>query len=154
LGDHAWLNDQIKKGRLTIVLGGVTVLATMLLAGQQLVRMWIRQPITMDWQIRGLIGTLILLAIWEQFHFLSMLGLGQLKQATAAIFQRAVVFALCVPLLARLGGPRAVWCGMCCSILLWTAWRLPRLLRAGLGAATRANDERSVDISFDSPSGV
>jgi hypothetical protein len=100
----------------------------MLLLGQSLVRLWIRQPLTLGWQVRGLIGALILLAIWEQFYFLLALGLGHLKQATTAIFQRSAVFALSVPLLAALGGPKALWCGMCCSILFWTAWRLPRLL--------------------------
>jgi O-antigen/teichoic acid export membrane protein len=127
-GDHAWLDKQIRAGRRTIVLAGAVVLATMLLLGQTLVRLWIRQPITLGWQVRGLIGALILLAIWEQFYFLLALGLGHLKQATTAIFQRAAAFALSVPLLAALGGPKALWCGMCCSILFWTAWRLPRLL--------------------------
>jgi len=113
---------------MTIVLLGIGLLAAMLLAGQQLVRLWIRQPFTMDWQVRGLIGLLILLGTWEQFYFLLALGLGQLKEATAAVFQRAVAFALVVPLLSAFGGPKALWCGMCCSILLWTAWRLPRQL--------------------------
>jgi O-antigen/teichoic acid export membrane protein len=131
-GDHAWLDRQIKNGRVTIVLAGVGVLAAMLLVGQQMVRIWIRQPIMLGWQTRGLIGTLILLSIWEQFHFLLMLGLGQLRQVSMAIFQRAFVFALVVPLLTALGGPKALLCGICCSILFWTAWRLPRLLHRQL----------------------
>jgi O-antigen/teichoic acid export membrane protein len=131
-GDHAWLDRQIKKGRLTIVLAGLGVLAAMLLVGQQMVRFWIRQPITLGWQTRGLIGALIVLSIWEQFHFLLTLGLGQLRKAAIAIFQRALVFALVVPLLAALGGPKVLLCGICCSILFWTAWRLPRLLHAQL----------------------
>jgi O-antigen/teichoic acid export membrane protein len=131
-GDHAWLERQIKKGRMTIVLTGVGVLAAMLLVGQQMVRIWIRQPIMLGWQTRGLIGALILLSIWEQFHFLLALGLGQLRDATVAIFQRALVFALAVPLLTVFGGPQALWWGICCSILFWTAWRLPRLLHRQL----------------------
>ena len=131
-GDHAWLGRQIQKGRLTIVVAGVGVLAAMLLLGQPMVRIWIRQPITLGWQSRGLIGALILLSIWEQFYFLLTLGLGQLREATIAIFQRAVVYALVVPLLNALGGPKALLCGICCSILFWTAWRLPRLLHRQL----------------------
>lgn len=131
-GDHAWLERQIKKGRRAIVLAGVGVLAAMLLVGQLMVRIWIRQPITLGWETRGLIGAVILLSIWEQFYFLLMMGLGQLRQVSIAIFQRAFVFALVVPLLATLGGPRALLCGICCSILSWTAWRLPRLLHAQL----------------------
>ncbi len=130
--DYAWLDRQIKKGRLTVVLTGVAVLAAMLLLGQQMVRFWIRQPILLGWQTRGLIGALIVLSIWEQFHFLLTLGLGQLRKAAIAIFQRAFVFALAVPLLAALGGPKALLCGICCSIVFWTAWRLPRLLHAQL----------------------
>jgi O-antigen/teichoic acid export membrane protein len=127
--DHPWLDGQIRKGRVTIVLAGVAAMATILLIGQQMVRIWIRQPITMDWQTRGLIGSYIMLAMWEQLHFMLALGLGHLRKATTAVFQRAVVLALLVPLLAARGGPKAVWCGMCCSILLWTGWRLPRLLQ-------------------------
>jgi O-antigen/teichoic acid export membrane protein len=134
-GDHAWLDRQMRKGRLTVVLAGVGMLAAMLLLGQPMVRLWIRQPITLGWQTRGLIGALILLSIWEQFHFLVTLGLGQLREAAIAIFQRAFVFALIVPLLTALGGPRALLCGICCSILFWTAWRLPRLLHRQLALA-------------------
>jgi O-antigen/teichoic acid export membrane protein len=134
-GDHAWLDSQMRKGRLSIVLAGVGVLAAMLLLGQQMVRIWIRQPITLSWQTRGLIGVLILLSIWEQFHFLLMLGLGQLREAAIAIFQRALVFALVVPLLTAFGGPTALLCGICCSILFWTAWRLPGLLHRQLALA-------------------
>jgi hypothetical protein len=134
-GDHAWLDRHIQKGRLTVVLGCVGVLAAMLVLGQPMVRIWIRQPITLGWQTRALIGTLILLSIWEQFYFLLTLGLGQLRDAAMAIFQRAFVFALVVPLLTALGGPRALLCGICCSILFWTAWRLPRLVHAQLVVA-------------------
>jgi O-antigen/teichoic acid export membrane protein len=131
-GDHAWLDRQMRKGRLTVVLAGLGVLAAMLLIGQPMVRIWIRQPITLGWQTRGLIGVLILLSIWEQFYFLLTLGLGNLREAAIAVFQRAVVFALVVPLLTALGGPQALLCGICCSILFWTAWRLPRLLHRQL----------------------
>jgi O-antigen/teichoic acid export membrane protein len=139
-GDHVWLGRQITKGRLTIALAGVGVLAGILLVGQQIIRMWIRQPIMLGWQTRGLIGAIILLSIWEQFHFLLMMGLGQLRQVSIAIFQRAFAFALVVPLLAALGGPKALLCGICCSILFWTAWRLPRLLHAQLLVAGGARD--------------
>jgi O-antigen/teichoic acid export membrane protein len=139
-GDHVWLGSQITKGRLTIALAGVGVLAGILLVGQQIIRMWIRQPIMLGWQTRGLIGAIILLSIWEQFHFLLMMGLGQLRQVSIAIFQRAFAFALVVPLLAALGGPKALLCGICCSILFWTAWRLPRLLHAQLLVAGGARD--------------
>ena len=126
--DHSWLDAQIGKARVAIGFAGMGALAAMLLIGQSLVRLWIRQPITMDWQTRGLIGVNIMLAMWEALHFMLALGLGHLKQATTAVFQRAIVFALAVPVLTELGGAKAVWCGMGCSILLWTAWRLPRLL--------------------------
>ncbi len=130
--DHAWLDRQIKKGRLTIVVGGVGTVAAMLLVGEPMVRFWIRQPITLGWQTRGVIGVLILLSIWEQFYFLLTLGLGRLREAAIAVFQRAAAFALFVPLLTALGGPKALLCGICCSILFWTAWRLPRLQQAQL----------------------
>jgi putative effector of murein hydrolase len=74
-------------------------------------------------------GAYILLALWEYFHFTMALGFGHLREATAAIFQRSISFAIAVPLLTKIGGVRALWFGLCCSILLWTAWRLPRLLR-------------------------
>jgi O-antigen/teichoic acid export membrane protein len=129
-GDHAWLEGQLRKARVTILLTGAGGLAMMLLFGQQMVRIWIRQPITMDWQTRGLVGIYIVLAMWEQLHFLLALGLGHLRKATAAVFQRSILFAVAVPVLTALGGPRALWFGMCCSILFWTAWRLPGLMHA------------------------
>jgi len=128
-GDRTWIDNQIRKGRMTIVLAGAGVLATLLLVGQQIVRIWIRQPILMDWQTRGLAGAYIMLAMWEYFHYVLALGFGRLRETTAAIFQRAAGFALAVPLLTMMGGVKAIWVGMCCSILFWSAWRLPKLLQ-------------------------
>lgn len=143
-GDHAWLDRQIGIGRATVLLAGAGGLAAMLLFGQQAVRIWLRQPIAMDWQTRGLIGAYILLALWEQLHFLLALGVGQLRKATTAVFQRALFLALALPLLTALGGPRAAWLGMCGSILLWTAWRLPRLLQGG----SRPYERHPEDVAF------
>jgi hypothetical protein len=83
----------------------------------------------MDWQTRGLAGAYIMLAMWEYFHYVLALGFGRLRETTAAIFQRAAGFALAVPLLTMMGGVKAIWVGMCCSILFWSAWRLPKLLQ-------------------------
>jgi O-antigen/teichoic acid export membrane protein len=127
-GDHAWLRRQLRKARITIALAGSAGAAVMLLCGQQMVQLWVHQPIAIDWQTRGLIGGYIILAMWEYLHFVVAMGLGQIRRATTAIFQRAAAFALAVPLLTQLGGPKALWCGMCCSVLLWTAWRLPKLM--------------------------
>ena len=128
--DHAYLEGQLRKGRVTILLAGAGGMVAMFLFGQQAVRLWIRQPITMDLETRGLIGTFIILALWEHLHFFLAMGVGQLRKATTAVFQRAIGFAIAVPLLTMIGGVKALLCGMCCSVLLWTAWRLPRLLSA------------------------
>ena len=128
--DHDWLSRQIKRGRAVVLMVGGSAFLTMLIFGERLVHLWLRKPIALDWRVRGLIGAYILLAIWEHFHFITALGLGRLREATMAVFQRAVGFAIAVPLLTKVGGAKALWCGMCCSILFWTAWRLPRLLPA------------------------
>ena len=56
------------------------------------------------------------------------LGFGRLRDAASAVFQRSLVFSIAVPLLTAIGGIPALWFGMCCSILFWTAWRLPGML--------------------------
>ncbi|MGA3264799.1 MAG: hypothetical protein ABSC47_12240 [Terracidiphilus sp.] len=131
--DHHWLDSQIRRGRALIVTIGCCAFFTYLFFGEQLLHLWLRKPLTLDWPVRGLMGVYILLAIWEQFHYIVALGFGRLRQATAAQFQRAVGFALTVPLLTMVGGVRALWCGLCCSILFWSAWRLPRLLQENRG---------------------
>jgi len=128
-GDHHWLDSQIRRGRALIVAVGVCAFLIFIFFGQQLIHLWLRKPISLDWQVRGLMGAYIMLALWEQFHFTLALGFGRLREATMAQFQRAICFGLAVPLLTMIGGVRAVWIGMCCSILFWTSWRLPRLLR-------------------------
>jgi O-antigen/teichoic acid export membrane protein len=131
-GDRDWLDRQMRRGRIAILMVGGSTFLTMLIFGERLVHLWLRKPVALDWWVRGLIGAYILLAIWEHFHFIMALGLGRLREATMAVFQRAVGFAIAVPLLTMAGGAKALWCGMCCSILFWTAWRLPRLLHAQL----------------------
>jgi len=136
--DHHWIDGQIRRGRALIVaIGGCTFL-TYLFFGERMLHLWLRKPVTLDWPVRGLMGAYILLAIWEQYHFYIALGFGRLREATAAQFQRAVGFALAVPLLTMIGGVRAIWFGMCCSILLWTAWRLPRILHRESRVVTTA----------------
>lgn len=127
--DHHWLDSQVRRGRFAVVVvGGCAFLMTFFF-GEKLIHLWLRKPITLDWTVRGFMGAYILLALWEYFHFTMALGFGRLREATAAIFQRSIAFAVAVPLLTTMGGVRALWCGLCCSILFWTAWRLPRLLR-------------------------
>jgi O-antigen/teichoic acid export membrane protein len=126
--DHRWLDAAIKKGRLVVVAAGCFTFLTTLIFGEQLLRLWLRKPVILGWQVRGLIGAYLLLAIWEYYHFTLALGFGQLRAASSAIFHRSLAFAIAVPLLAAFGGISALWCGMCCSILFWTAWRLPSML--------------------------
>ncbi len=126
--DHRWLDRQMRRARVAIgAVGGIAFL-TMLIWGERLVHLWLRKPVTLNWPVRGLMGAYIMLAIWEQFYFFMALGFGRLREASAAQFQRSLAFAMAVPLLTRVGGVNAVWCGMCLSILAWTSWRLPRLL--------------------------
>jgi O-antigen/teichoic acid export membrane protein len=126
--DHHWLDSAMKKGRAVIAaVGGCAFLIT-LIFGEQLLRLWLRKPVVLSWHVRGLMGLYLLLAIWEYYYFMLALGFGYLRQASAAIFHRSLAFSLAVPLLAALGGVSALWCGMCCSIFFWTAWRLPSML--------------------------
>lgn len=139
--DHHWLNSQIRRGRALILTIGGCAFLTYLFFGEQLLHLWLHKPVTLDWPVRGLMGLYVLLAIWEQFHYIVALGFGRLRQATAAQFQRAVGFALTVPLLTMIGGVRALWCGMCCAILFWTAWRMPRLLQGESRTVTKVTAE-------------
>ncbi len=129
--DHHWIDVQIRRGRALIIFVGGCAFVLYLFGGERVLHLWLRKPLTLDWPVRGLMGAYVLLAIWEQYHFYVALGFGRLREATAAQFQRAVVFGLAVPLLTVVGGVKALWVGMCCSILFWTAWRLPRLLQKG-----------------------
>jgi O-antigen/teichoic acid export membrane protein len=136
--DHHWLDSQVRRGRALIVAVGGCAFITYLFFGERILHLWLRKPLTLDWTVRGLMGAYFLLAIWEQYHYIVALGFGRLRQATAAQSQRAVGFALTVPLLTMMGGIKALWCGLCCSILFWSAWRLPRLLREESGAVTKS----------------
>jgi O-antigen/teichoic acid export membrane protein len=127
-GDINWVKKHIQIGRRWTVAGGASAFLVLSLAGDRLMHLWLRQPFVLDWRVRTLMGTYMFLTFWEQFHFFLVMGKGCLRQGAAAVFQRCLGFALAVPLLAKYGGPAALWAGLCCSILLSTAWRLPRLL--------------------------
>jgi O-antigen/teichoic acid export membrane protein len=139
-GDHHWLDGQLRRGRALILTIGGCAFFTYLFWGERLLHLWLRKPLDLDWSVRALMGTYVLLAIWEQFYFIMALGFGRLREATAAQFQRAVAFALAVPILTMIGGVRALWCGMCCAILFWTAWRMPGLLHRGDWATESAEN--------------
>jgi O-antigen/teichoic acid export membrane protein len=126
--DHHWLDGAMKKGRVVAAAVGGCAFLTALIFGEQLLHLWLRKPVILSWQVRGLMGVYVLLAIWEYYYFMLALGFGQLREAASAIFHRSLAFSIVVPLLTALGGVTALWCGMCCSILFWTAWRLPSML--------------------------
>jgi O-antigen/teichoic acid export membrane protein len=128
--DHHWLRGSMRRGRALVLGAGGIAFLVVLLFGERLLHLWLRRPLALDWPVRAMMGVYLLLAIWEYYHFVMALGFGRLREATTAVFQRSAVFAIAVPLLAALGGPAALWFGMCCSIALWTMWRLPRLLHA------------------------
>lgn len=123
--DHHWVEVTMRQGSRVIVAIGVSAFIIALFFGERLLHLWLRKPVTLDWPVRGLMGAYLFLAIWEYYHFMLALGFGRLRQAASAVFCRSTAFALAVPLLARIGGIQAIWLGMCLSILLWTAWRLP-----------------------------
>jgi O-antigen/teichoic acid export membrane protein len=128
-GDHEWLQKHIRYGRGLIISGGVAVLLVWSFFGETILRLWMRKPLVISWQIRGLMGAYILLALWEYYHFIMAMGFGRLREATTAAFQRALVYAIAMPFLVWIGGVPALWCGLSLSILLWTGWRLPALLQ-------------------------
>lgn len=134
--DYAWVVSLVKTARVTITAVAIPTLAVMLLVGDRIVAIWLRRPIALSWQLRGLIAAYVMLAIWEYFHFTLALGLGRLRAGTMAVFQRSALFAIVVPLLTALGGPWALWWGLCCSVVFWTAWRLPMVAQTGLPAST------------------
>jgi O-antigen/teichoic acid export membrane protein len=131
-GDSAWIAGNIRKGRAVIAAGGVVAFLVCLLLGNWVMRQWLHKPIAVPWQVAALVGLYMPLAIWEYFHFILAMGFGHLRQATTAVFQRSIAFAIAVPLLARFGGIQALWCGLCISVLLWTAWLLPALCHVKL----------------------
>ena len=101
--DHHWINNQIRRGRSVIVSLAVCTFLIMLFFGERLIHLWLRKPVTLDWPVRGLMGAYMLLAMWEHFHFVIALGLGRLREATTAMFQRSICFAIAVPLLTVIG---------------------------------------------------
>lgn len=127
--DHDWLHKNRRKWRLTVVATGGTAFLVLAVFGQWILQVWLRKPLALDWQTRSLMGAYLFLAIWEYYNFALALGFGRLREAGGAVFQRSVAFAVAVPLLTLTGDTRLLWAGMCCSVLFWTAWRLPRLLR-------------------------
>lgn len=127
--DHHWLDASMRTGRAVIVAVGVSAFLTILFFGERLLHFWLQKPFTLGWPVRGLMGAYLMLAIWEYYHLIMALGFGRLREASSAVFHRSVGFAIAVPLLTTIGGVEWLWCGMCCSILFWTAWRLPRSLR-------------------------
>ena len=132
--DYDWLHNTIRKGRIVITTVGIGAFLAMLFLGQRMIDLWLRKPLRLEWPVRGLMGLYVLLALWEFYHLMLAYGFGHLREAASAVFFRSVAFALALPLLMRLGGVPLLWCGLCCSAL-WTAWRLPRLIRVPVHTA-------------------
>jgi len=130
--DYGWLDTQVRRTRNAIVASGLAIFATILIGGDLLVQLWIGKPLSLGWQVRGLVGLYVALALWEGSYLTICFGLGRLREGSTAVFLRVICFAIAVPLLTWIGGPRAIWLGLCCSVLFWTGWKLPLLGKIGL----------------------
>ena len=60
--DHHWLEITMRKGRIAVVAAGGCAFLITLFFGEQLLHLWLRKPVTLGWQVRGLMGAYLLLA--------------------------------------------------------------------------------------------
>ena len=134
-GDDAWVRRQVRMLRQAGVALGLICAAVFAAWGNQALRIWLGKDIELSWSLRLCAGTYLALAIWEYLHFLLLLGVGRIREGSTILFVRAASFALLAPALIVCGGGTWVWAGLCCSVALYPAWRMPRVLRDAMGAA-------------------
>jgi len=136
-GDVAWLRGQVKRVRSGAVAAGLALGFVIAVWGEQIARLWLGSKVELAWGLRLFAGTYLILAIWEYLHFVLTLGTGRIREASMMVFARSAGFAIVAPVLISLGGGIGLWLGLCCSVVAYTAWRMPRVLETFLGSAER-----------------
>lgn len=123
-GDTQWVAGQIRRARICVLLFGLVAIIGNTLFGQIALALWLRRPMAFPASIRMLMGMYVASAVWEYLHFVILLGVDRLPVSTRIVLQRALVFAVSVPILLRIGGNGAIWLGLCASTFGWSCWRL------------------------------
>jgi len=133
-GDAEWVRVQLRRSRRAAVVAGLVLGVSMAIWGEQAANVWLGRRVELGPDLRMWAGVYLLLAIWEYLHFVFALGVGKLREGATMEFTRSAGFALLAPVLVPLWGGTGVWLGLCVSIAVYTAWRLPRLTKTSLGS--------------------
>jgi O-antigen/teichoic acid export membrane protein len=122
--DYAWTAMVVRRIRIASLAYGFFILIIFGLMANPLLHIWLHRPFHTSAGLRWLGGFYVLLAIWENVHWILALGFGAMRSASRAILWRAVVFAAFVPFAASHG---TVWLmfTFCASVLAITAWYCP-----------------------------
>jgi O-antigen/teichoic acid export membrane protein len=133
-GDEEWVRVQLRRSRRAAVAAGLVLGVSMAIWGEQVANVWLGKRVELGRDLRIWAGVYLLLAIWEYLHFVFALGVGKLREGATMAFTRSAGFALFAPVLVSLWGGTGAWLGLCVSIAIYTAWRLPRLTKTSLGS--------------------
>lgn len=136
-GDPDWVKSQATKLRRGGAILGLSFGVVIAIWGEHLIRFWLGKPIGLGWPLLACTGAYLSLAVWEYLHFVLCLGCGRIAEASTMVFARSAAFALVAPWLVVWWGGTGVWAGLCVSVLVYTAWRMPRLAEKSFEVARR-----------------
>lgn len=127
-GDWAWIGRCVMYSRCACACFGLSIMIAFVPFGNELTRLWLRRTVVITLEARISIALYIVLAIWENLHYITSLGLGHLGTASTAVFKRCLVFAILLPPVFLFGGTLMIWVSLCTSIIAWTGWKLPNIV--------------------------
>lgn len=130
-GDVGWIKNNLRLSRLLTIGASILGLAITVLAGNELLRLWIGEELSQSKGTLVLAGLYFALTSWEYLHFLLLMSAGEIVVASKWVLLRSVGLALSVPIMAA-HGMDWLWFAMCVSVLFSTAWILPLALAANL----------------------
>lgn len=136
-GDVVWVNAQVKRLRRGAAAAGLVIGLIIGIFGEKIVWLWLGRSVELGWSLRLCAGAYLMLAIWEYVHFVLCLGAGLIREGSMMVFARSAGFAVAAPGLIALWGGTGAWLGLTCSVAAYTAWRMPKLIRAFMGTWER-----------------
>lgn len=123
--DIEWVNQSYRKTLKILMPYAFTVGTVIVVGGKRIIHLWIGPEIVPSTTLLLLFGLLFILIVWDNVHYMVLIGLGQIRFASlGSLIGAGVMILVSIFAIADLGTV-GIATGLCLGRALVTTWLFP-----------------------------
>ena len=128
-GDVNWAQQASRRTIINTMVYAFFIGFTLALFGKPLFKLWLGDMLQPSSLFFVCIGIYFIFLVWEYAHYMILVGIGQIKIASAIYMTRSLVAVVAVFILARTEQDWTTFVGLTISTVVVTAFSYPLILR-------------------------